>query len=1179
MYTGKTFQIGGQPGVGTPYRGKTFTIPEEKAPAPQPTAPTRTIGKPVSWKDIAYQFPGALKQTLQSAFPGFSGETLKNITQRNDAWDKLPFLDKVKLFGGEFGKNLLNVAESIPRAAVQFIATPTIGAVEEITDTALGEVKFPGKIGDWVGPMTGTKTQLEGYKRQGLTETEAKTLVIAQQAARSLSFVATFGAPAYIESIIRRPTVEETYTLKFEIEQAKIGEQLVNSGKLWSKLPKSSQGYRQWAAGIKGEPNKYVVVHENPYGGKIAQGFTVNDPVLAIHNKAFLKTEITAPKGLSFPTQNLALPGIKQWISFNPVGSHVRIMEEAITRALPTIIKKKPAPLPKIPPPIPVPQTGIDTSKVQQNTSYKQAKIKLENQGAQALTNQEIETLSNGLQETITADGVKPISAEDVVSNELLELYSGIPLKELASIPITVNGAKMKLIDALGKVTIRYHGLTPEVKDVLLRLEGTQQLTKEQLKDYFIKEFPIDKNQAKLLLNHQENPTRYPITPELVPYAEKVEELIKLSEKLQRERNLQKEFFPQSFINKAQKDIQQHIDAISIMTEREKIEIPGYPALEKAHMVKQEKSIAKHQEEIDELEEYVEMLKGIRYAPHLYLFSEEIQRNFLKLMPEGKITAKFRSALTKLRGRKIATLDDAKELGLIPEEDVRIVLASHFEYLFRKLAIHDSIEELKKNPNAILLEKDAPDDWDRLALSQLSGYKVHPMLSAAIEDLALNYETSIIGKGYDAINHLGKAIVFYNPLILPFWNIFQAYAAGSVRPWRPIYTSKLVVQAWKQVLGKGPLYQAAVTRGLYTTPKVGYYSPPIENTMQVIINQMEKDYPGWKKAVEKITGKPINWKTFVLIPDLYTTNWRLTWFLDRVQRTITLIHGLNKGMDMPVAIERAKTFHANYNIFTRRAKKWLNRLWLVPTYKANMLVKMPSYVAKKTFDLAKSIPRGGPTPEQKASLGTIWRILLLGAGALTFAAWRGYYLREGYRLVKRLDEPEITPEGKVITERVITLPGPFAEWPKLIERIKKGPKGLYMYLAKVPQIVWGLARNARWTGESYYDEGAAGEVQRRQIMVNLVKDYIAPIDRISMMTDEETEAIDNIFTFFGMATYKRGGTEQRIMWQIREEYEKIQKYLKKPNVSIEDKNKALEDYQNKVLRLNEELEEYIETYK
>ena len=840
--------------------------------------------------------------------------------------------------------------------------------------------------------------------------------------------------------------------------------------------------------------------------------------------------------------------------------------------------------------------------KSNQNIEYNQVIDKVKTQGAETLNTNELDTIAKGEQTIVTPIGKKPITPEDEATNKIIDLYAGFPLSKLADIPVTFNGTRMKLINMLGKEVIRYHGLTPDIKKLLVKLETIPDLTKDALSEFFITQFPVSANDAKLLSRHHENPGENPITPELEPYAESIKSLIDISKTMQISRDLMKEFFPQSFLNRANKEILQHQESIASMQKMKAVVIPERPALEKAHAVKKENTITKHQVAIDELNEYKEFLNGLQYLPHLYLQSEAIQNNILKLMPEGRITAAFRSALSKLKGRKIATMEDAKAMGLLPEEDIRIILASHFDYLYRKSLIYDVIQELKNNPQAILPEKEAPDYWDRVAVAQLNDFRVHPLLSAAITDFAVPDNTGTFGKIYDNVNWLGKAIVFFNPIILPFWDIFQGYAAGSINPIRTIasatiggvvggpigaftgavistFTQSNTLQAWRDVTGKTKVYEQLVERGVFRTPRVGYFSQPIENTMRVLVDRMDSQYPKWKKAVEKIIGKPIDWKTYTLFPDIYQTNWRLTWFLDRVLRTATYRHALNKGMDMDTAAEYTNNFHANYNLFTNRAKRTLNRAFFVPTYKANMIVNMPAYVAKNTFELAKSIGKGGPTPVQKASLGALMRVMVLVAGVLAFAAYHGYRLREGYRLVKKLDKPEITKEGKIVTERVITLPGPFAEIPKFVSRLSQGPKGLYMYMAKVPQISWGLSRNARWNGEPYWTEGAAPEYQRKEIMINMLKDYIAPIDRYSMMTDEETDAIDNILSTFGLATYKRGSTESRILWQITNEKSKLTKFLKRPDISIEDKRNAQRAYQEKVLKFIDELKDYQETFK
>jgi hypothetical protein len=819
------------------------------------------------------------------------------------------------------------------------------------------------------------------------------------------------------------------------------------------------------------------------------------------------------------------------------------------------------------------------TKGIIQNKEFDEAKNKLMFQGIDELTKDEVMTLNEGKYMLIDGDGVTDATIEHEVERVIREGFVEHNLDEITKIPTTMRTSKKRTWDKIGETIVRHWGLTPEIRNELVKMEGMRDLRKEDLQNLFIKLFPIEKEQAKQLAYHQENPEDYPINEELRPYAERVTKLVETSKKLQESRpGLQKQFFPQSFINKAQKEIKQHKDIIQGL--------------------KTESAINRHQKSIEELEEYIDFISRLGYIPHMYLTSESIQQNILKLLPESKITSKFRSSLSKMKGRKIATLEEAKEQGLVPEEDIRILLASHFEYLLRKVQIYDIVESFKNNPTATLPEEDAPEDWDKVSLAQLNGYRVNPFLTQTIEDMSVKGDTNIIAKGYDTANWLGKAMFFYNPIILPFWDVLQGTAAGGIKIKQPIlgatfggliggvpgaligtwispYLSKTGIQAIKDVVGKSEIYRKCVKLQVYSTPREGKQSPPVEESMKFLTSQIEKDYPGWKKKVEKMLGEKVNWKTFTPLT-LYKQAWRFTWGLDRILRTMTYRHAINQGMDEQTAAEYTKTFHADYNIFTRKTKKWANRAFLVPTYKANMLFKLPKYVGGNTGKLFLKTLKGEKVePEQKESLKALLRILLIGGTALTVAGWKDYYLREGYRLIKRLKKPEVTEEGRVLQEQVITLPGPFAEWPKLVTRIgKQGAMGLFMYLAKLPQIAAGLGRNARWNGDPYYEEGAAPSTQMRDIIINILKDYIAPYGQYDMMTRDEQTSLGNMLGLFGMATYKRGGTEQRILYEIKNREKKLYDYLKKPKVSQEDKTKAIRDYESFIEDKIEELEHY-----
>lgn len=829
------------------------------------------------------------------------------------------------------------------------------------------------------------------------------------------------------------------------------------------------------------------------------------------------------------------------------------------------------------PPPSLIIPPIVDSAKAMQNKAFKEALEKYNTQGINALTNDEIAILSQGKAEEITTEGLKEVTDGTETANRILETFTGFKHTDFTQLPVEAyQGVKRFITNNILRGTIKYTGLTQEMKREFMKLENAPGLIKEDLVSFFSRAFPHTKEERELLIRHQENPQKYPIPDHLTGSAALVENLINFSRILQESRDMQQSFFPDSFIERNKAEIDELKKSISTLRNRRAIE--------------------RRQERIAELDKQNETLSQLRYAPHLYVQNTALENKIVRMMSENKFSSTLRDTLTKLRGRKIATIDEAVELGLTPETDAATVLATHFEYLLRKVAIHDAIEGLKQNPEAVLPDGVAPSDWEIVPLKQLNGFRVHPLVSSAMKDITGGKETNWIGRKYDTVNALGKMIFFHNPVILPLWNVFQGTLAKGFRvfegllpdaqgfaknlikhkndPWK-----ELVPQAVKEVSSKGELYRDLVLRGVYHTPFHQQMSPAFEETMKVILDRMDKDYPKWRKAVEKMTGRPVSVKSLFVIPELYKANFNLVWGIDRIQRTATAMRYLNKGYDIDTAAELTKTFHADYGIFVPKMKKWLNRLFLVPTYKANMLFRMPGFVANNTIQLANSVRKGEePTPEQKEAFAALIRGLVLMGGILSFAAYKGYHLREGYRLVKKLDEPEITEDGKIITERVITLPGPLAEIPKALARTKYGADGLYMYLAKIPQMLWGLQRNRRWDGTPYWSEGAGPKYQTREIIIALVKDYFSPADTMTRMTADELDAIDQILSMIGIATYKRGSTEQRILWEIRDAQSKLMNFIQNPSISDSARQEAIEAYEARVESLVEELEDFMSLY-
>ena len=462
------FKPEGEIGVAKPGSALESLFKEEK-PVPE-------IEKGIDTWDIA-------KETVKEMWPtfkgmlGLSGPTFRQITEKDVAWHSLTYEERLKAFGGEFGKNLKEAVLGWPRNAIQFIATPAIGAVEEIADVSLGEVPLPTKVGEWIGPLTGTRTQVDSFMDQGYTYEEAQGLVIAQQMSRAYSFVSFFGAPVYIESLIRRPTIEKVYEVKIPPTESHT---LATSISKSAKLPKPTSetavrgtiGQYGQVVRIKGHPNQYIIVDTVPAtGAKSYFSFEISDPVLQLQASAFSKTfkvpEIVAPAGVKFPTYNPALPGMTTWVTTTPLKAHTAMLEESLLRIAPTITKRVPVPTGAVPP-LQMGMTIEDVSKGKPTVPEKaeteaEAKLKfdfvhytpdfnLKDITKRGLISSEKGTMGEGVYFWVSSKGM---TAKDIEKDEIALRINPEFASELISEDILEEGEKGQEF-ILDKITPKY---------------------------------------------------------------------------------------------------------------------------------------------------------------------------------------------------------------------------------------------------------------------------------------------------------------------------------------------------------------------------------------------------------------------------------------------------------------------------------------------------------------------------------------------------------------------------------------------------------------------------------------------------------------------------------------------------------------------------------------------------
>jgi len=346
--------------------------------------PTPYKSKPITFGEKLWHLPSALMDVF-----GFT-EAIETIKAPPEAWTSLSFKERAKLYYPEVGKQLLQIAESYPKSAVQFIATPVLGVIENITGQPIDDVTLPTRVGEWIGPLSGTNAQILSFEKQGYTTNQAKTLVVAQQAAKSLPFVMTFSSPVYIQQLFTKPSTEQVLHYQYNKAVSTKANQVVKSAKLPQPTAgsvKTSGGSFEQIVRIKGMPDRYLTIHTEPISGiKSVQGWDLTDPAIQIPTSAILKgaPEIPmsqVPSGINFVKANPLFSGVNTALKTISIEkSHTLFLEEAVKRVAPIIAKKLPV-VPPIPVPTPVKSVVKAIPKKIEITPIKQVINKFEQTG------------------------------------------------------------------------------------------------------------------------------------------------------------------------------------------------------------------------------------------------------------------------------------------------------------------------------------------------------------------------------------------------------------------------------------------------------------------------------------------------------------------------------------------------------------------------------------------------------------------------------------------------------------------------------------------------------------------------------------------------------------------------------------------------------------------------------
>lgn len=558
--------------------------------------------------------------------------------------------------------------------------------------------------------------------------------------------------------------------------------------------------------------------------------------------------------------------------------------------------------------------------------------------------------------------------------------------------------------------------------------------------------------------------------------------------------------WPQSYINQLNR-------------EREKLtnEIP---------LLKLKKAIVKRQDRIEEIDELVEVLQHRRFFPGMYQETSETQPQIIKLLPRGR----WRSSQLRSKWRKgkfIPDIDTAIKWGLHPADP----RAAMLDYLY-----WDELEKnkwvlfqgIKDDANLALRERDAPEWWNTVAIKELKGYKVNPLITEILEEFAASGTIAPMNlpNAYMKLARYGKIASFYNPIIMGgIYDPQQGYLAAGIPVLNPIRYTKALMGNLKQ----DEFYKQCAAADLYPKPvDLG----PQRNMDDLILSaakQMDESCSDFTRFVEKATDGKWNFKggentknMIKALSGLYSAEWNMTWTLDATSRRVTVEVLMARGWKFEDAVERARFYHADYGDIPSATRRFLNQAMWTPSYQISM--------AKVYGNLARH-----PIKER----GPLTRLIAFWLLAGTGAAILGYRWQEGYRFVKE------TPEG----EQVITGSGPLFFLHKYLAR---NPVQSAYYQSAIPiHIVWSLARNRDWKGDRIYEETDGREMQLAKGAGYVIRTYFRPLEAMGRMTDQDEDLLNRLLAIPAVSKYTRRPREEYERYLVGEEKARYRSWIRR----------------------------------
>lgn len=356
----------------------------------------------------------------------------------------------------------------------------------------------------------------------------------------------------------------------------------------------------------------------------------------------------------------------------------------------------------------------------------------------------------------------------------------------------------------------------------------------------------------------------------------------------------------------------------AIKRNKERIE-----TLKKEMVSKKKRPVKKIVDEINQLTEDNKALSEMKYMhfPARIWLADKYDND-----PDA-FRAILSGSFKGIKGRKTVDPFDLVEAGVLDPSKVsaKEAMAVYMRYVDHQKA-QVAIRDMAIMEKVAMKPDEAPFDYIDMGAKYplFEGYKVHPIVA---EQLTNTFDLIGARQGtVEKIMSVTKMLQFYNPVIMPMYDTFQAAAVTQGRFLRPKHIKKAVTD----VIKKTPDYYEAADNGLY--------SKPFKNTFSNFKNELEriKESQTIKDMIKFEFGR-LKENPARALADIYSASWNTAWFGDKILRMASYNVLRNQGLSPRDAAKFAAEAHADYAGVPTKTRKTLNKVLFTPTFQISML--------------------------------------------------------------------------------------------------------------------------------------------------------------------------------------------------------------------------------------------------